>query len=78
MTWPGPTEVVRHNLGRRDADDLRLMSACNHFVIANSSFSWWGAWLARNPAKVVVAPRRWFTTPALPDADQVPSDWLRL
>ena len=78
LTWPGPTEVVRHNLGRRDADDLRLMAACDHFIIANSSFSWWGAWLATNPHKVVVAPRRWFATDQLTDRDQTPVDWLRV
>jgi Glycosyl transferase family 11 len=78
LSWPGPAEVVRHNLGRRDADDLRLMAACDHFLIANSSFSWWGAWLGRNAAKVVVAPRRWFVGGPYRDADLVPAEWLRI
>jgi hypothetical protein len=78
LKWPGPSEVVRHNLGRRDADDLRLMAACDHFVIANSSFSWWGAWLARNAAKVVVAPRRWYTNVHHTDRDLTPPEWLRI
>ena len=41
------------------ADDLRLMAACRHHVIANSSLSWWGAWLARHPGQVVIAPQPW-------------------
>ncbi len=40
--------------------DLCVMTRCDHFVIANSSFSWWGAWLCPSSEKVVVAPRRWF------------------
>jgi len=78
LTWPGPTEVIRHNLGRRDADDLRLMAACDHFIIANSSFSWWGAWLATKPGKVVVAPRRWFAGGPHADVDRTPAGWLRI
>jgi len=78
LQWPGPSEVVRHNVGKRDADDLRLMAACDHFVIANSSFSWWGAWLAGKPGKVVIAPKRWFAGAGHAEADRVPPEWVRL
>lgn len=57
--------------------DIFLMSQCRHHVIANSSFSWWGAWLA-DAEGTVVAPTRWYTDPALRDDDLIPSGWLRL
>jgi hypothetical protein len=55
-----PCCYVDHNHGAESYNDMRLMSLCKHHVIANSSFSWWGAWLGGNPEKLVVAPRRWF------------------
>ncbi|MFO7554347.1 MAG: alpha-1,2-fucosyltransferase [Desulfobacterales bacterium] len=56
---PGPFEFVTHNGAERDFEDLWLMSQCRHAIIANSSFSWWGAWLNENPGKVVIAPAEW-------------------
>jgi hypothetical protein len=59
------------------ADDLRLMAACRHHIIANSSLSWWGAWLARHPGQIVIAPQPWLTdVPSL--ADLLPAHWLKL
>jgi len=55
---------------------LWVMRHCKHHVIANSSFSWWAAWLSENPDKVVVAPKRWFVRIEAPDT--VPTDWLRV
>jgi hypothetical protein len=51
---------VEHNDDFASHEDLRLMSACHHHIIANSTFSWWGAWLNARPGKMVIAPRYWF------------------
>lgn len=58
--------------------DLALMSRCRHAIIANSSFSWWGAWLNSNPDKIVCAPARWFTGDNRDAQDIVPDRWMRL
>lgn len=51
--------IISHNDGTRAHEDLRLMSACNHQIIANSSFSWWGAWLNNDKNKRIIYPDKW-------------------
>lgn len=65
--------------GRTPVEDLALMAACEHQIIANSSFSWWGAYLNRNPSKTIIAPYRWFG-PALSHntKDLLPEKWIKL
>jgi len=70
-------EVVNHNRGTESYNDLRLMSSCRHNIVANSTFSWWAAWLGQRPGKLVVAPQRWLL-PAGLDADMVPERWVRI
>lgn len=70
---------IEFSEGRAPVDDLALMSSCEHNIICNSSFSWWGAWLNKNPSKIVVAPEKWFG-PALPHntKDLLPESWIRI
>ena len=57
--------------------DLVLMAACQHFVIANSSLSWWGAWLGSHPGKRIIAPQRWFLIAENDTCDLLPQSWQR-
>lgn len=65
-------------MGYADWQEMQLLSLCRHQVIANSSFSWWAAWLNDHPEKIVVAPKRWFSDPAANSDDLVPPGWHRL
>jgi Glycosyl transferase family 11 len=72
------TTIVAHNAGRNDAEDLRLMMHCRHFIVANSTFSWWAAWLGRAAEKIIIAPQRWYVSDELSEQDLVPESWIRL
>ena len=72
-----PHQYVAHNQGAESYNDMRLMSLCQHHIIANSSFSWWGAWLNPNEEKIVIAPKRWFASPVNTE-DLIPASWVRL
>ncbi len=76
--FPAPTVYVDHNDTDHGYEDLRLMRACRHHIIANSSFSWWGAWLAETPGQIVIAPKQWFNDPAQDSRDLVPDRWVRM
>ncbi|MBZ0207940.1 MAG: alpha-1,2-fucosyltransferase [Flavobacteriales bacterium] len=73
---PWPTTYVSHNHGSDTHWDLFLMKHCQHHIIANSSFSWWGAWLDPSPHKAVIAPAQWFKGTATPSSDIIPSTWI--
>lgn len=70
------TVYVDWNKGRDSFRDMQLMSCCRHNIIANSSFSWWGAWLNQNPDKIVIAPSRWMNDGGW--VDIIPEGWLTL
>lgn len=60
---------------RTPSHELVLMSQCNHHIIPNSSFSWWGAWLSQNPKKIIVSPTEWLRNHKTPEI--VPNNWIR-
>ncbi|MFB9844066.1 alpha-1,2-fucosyltransferase [Mucilaginibacter ginsenosidivorans] len=77
---PGCYIVDQRPAGSPDGADLYLMSNCRHHIIANSTYSWWAAWLNGYEEKVVIAPKNWFKVP--PDGfkpdDLIPEKWIKL
>lgn len=71
-----PYTIVDFNHGKDSVWDMMLMKNCKHNIIANSSFSWWGAWLNENPDKIVIAPKQWFADGT--KTDIVPDNWQRI
>lgn len=64
--------------GNNEIEDLSLMSSCDHNIIANSSFSWWGAWLNDNPTKKIISPSKWFGDHVKINDDIIPPEWIKI
>lgn len=70
------------NSGKNSYRDMQLMSMCKHNIIPHSTFSWWGAWLNKNPNKIVIAPETWFNPQYLEieinTLDLIPDTWIKI
>lgn len=75
LKLPGTPVIVDHNGEEHDYEDMRLMSLCQHNIIANSSFSWWGAWLNQNEGRQIIAPKVWFGKEKLSNPDIWAQGW---
>jgi hypothetical protein len=73
-----PCTIVNLNGTDKPWLDMHLMSKCRHHVLANSTYSWWGAWLANNDDQLVVAPKKWFASDIHDDSHIVPERWIKL
>lgn len=69
---------INHNIGKNSWIDMYLMSICSHNIIANSSFSWWAAWLNNNSSKIVVAPKKWFQAKEVDVNSIIPEEWITI
>lgn len=81
LSLPYPTHFASDGNNKiKDYEELVLMSLCKHQIIANSTFSWWGAWLNRNPDKIVIAPEKWFNKvkSSMRTDHVIPETWIRL
>lgn len=77
LIYDYPITFVDVNSSRDAHLDLILMTKCKHFLIANSSLSWWAAWLSCNPEKIVIAPYKWFVTQDKNTQDLIPETWRK-
>jgi glycosyltransferase involved in cell wall biosynthesis/predicted SAM-dependent methyltransferase/tetratricopeptide (TPR) repeat protein len=74
-----PCTFVSHDLaGPRFATYLQLMKSCKHFILPNSTFGWWAAFLSESPNKNVIVPKPWFSDPKINTLDLIPSGWETL
>jgi len=68
---------IEPSAGGKDLLDMQLMSQCHHHINANSSFSWWGAWLGEKSDSIVIVPNQWHTNKPYPE-DLIPNRWIRI
>jgi len=72
-----PLKLVTINGPEKNYEDIRLMSLCKHHIIANSTFSWWGAWLSTNEDKQIYSPKKWYNVD-YDIKDLLPDSWFKV
>lgn len=77
LQLPDPC-YISGNSGNSSYVDMQLMSNCKHHIIANSSFSWWAAWLSTHQAQIVIAPKVWTNDPSLQNYDITLDKWIKI
>jgi hypothetical protein len=79
LKFPFETMFMGHSyVGPKVSHYFALMKACKAFVISNSSFAWWAAWLGDDREKLVVAPKTWYLDSSKDTSDLTPSSWIRM
>ena len=78
LKLPMDIQFIDHNSSKKNYEDLRLMSQCNHNIIANSSFSWWGAWLNKSPKRTIISPKKWYADKNIKNIDIIPNNWIKI
>jgi len=74
----GPSHYIDWNTWNNSWEDMRLMSLCKHNIVANSSFSWWWAWLNNYKEKIVIGPGRWINDDSYNTTDVMPKSWIKI
>lgn len=78
LSFTSPVEMISSKYTTSSIEDFYLISQCRHQIIANSTFSWWAAWLNPNPDKIVIAPKKWFNNAPYDTKDLIPESWITL
>jgi hypothetical protein len=78
LSRPDSTVIRGEGRPRTAEYDFRLLSRCRHFIVSNSTFAWWAAWLGAGPDAMVIAPTRWFPDSSVDLGDLIPTRWRRL
>lgn len=70
-------KIFIDNTLHKGLNDFQLMSQCDHFIISNSTFSWWAAYISKNKNKIIVCPNKWFKNNLRKNEAIIPKDWIR-
>jgi hypothetical protein len=78
LVFPSVVRYIGQTAKITDFEAFHVMTSCDHYIISNSSFSWWAAWMGRNPDKVVIAPKNWVRESPRADLPLCPKEWMRI